>query len=153
MSENWVRLHVNSATDEWTGWLWCCSRSHAFCPCIYSFMCEVIGSEIVRNTGITRRSGAVGWDGCKTSPLVLKSHKHAQRWRDGSLKAPVFHLPCARVLRCEWTCMHVLAKNRCEFMCAHAHTHKAVQSGLKVHTSYWAVLQSAGLMKRYHILQ
>lgn len=52
------------------------------------------------------------------------THKHAQRWRDGSLEAPVFHLPCAHVLRCEWTYMHVLAKNRCEFMCAHAHTHK-----------------------------
>lgn len=78
-SENWVRLHVNSATDEWTGWLWCCSGSHAFCPCIYSFMCEVIGSEIVRNTGITRRSGAVRWDGCKTSPLVLKSHTNTLR--------------------------------------------------------------------------
>lgn len=29
----------------------------------------------------------------------------------------------------------------------------ALQSALKLHTSYWAALQSAGLMKRYHMLQ
>lgn len=54
--ESFVWLPVDSAPDEWAGWLWCCSRSHACCPCVCVCMCELMQSEIVRNTGITGRS-------------------------------------------------------------------------------------------------
>lgn len=103
--ESWVRLPVDSAVDEWAGWLWCCSRSHACCPCACVCMCEVMGSEIGRNTEISGRSGAVRWDGCKTSPMALKSHTyiHTQRWRGLSPEAPMLHLWCTH------TCLDVNA--------------------------------------------
>lgn len=158
MMESWVWLPVDSAADEWAGWLWCCGRSHACCPCVCVCMCEVMGGEIVRNTGITGRSEAVRWDGCKTSPSALKSHTHklTRRWRGLSLKAPMLHL--------RYTDTHMLyvdahahlltTKLMCASKCAWLHTQTLdMQPALKMYTSYWAVLQSAGLMKRYHILQ
>lgn len=136
-----------------------CGRSHACCPCVCVCMCEVMGSEIVRNTGITGRSGAVSWDGCKTSPLPLKSH--TQRWRGLSPEAPMLHLRCTdthahtHVFRCKCTCTLAHSKTDvCVQACTPIHTRtSAMQSALKLQTSYWAALQSAGLMKRYRVLQ
>lgn len=155
MMESWMRLPVDSAADEWAGWLWCCGRSHACCPCVCVCMCEVMGSEIVRNTGITGRSGAVRWDGCKTSPSALKSHTHilTQRWRGLSPEAPMLHLRCTGTHMCldVNARAHFLAiKQMCAYKRACPHT---PTSALKLYISYWAALQSAGLMKRYRILQ
>lgn len=74
-------------------------------------MCEVMGSEIVRNTGITRRSGAVSGDGCKTCSLELKSHTqlHNLRWRGSSLEAPML-LPPMHMCVCR--CTRMLAHNK-----------------------------------------
>lgn len=90
------------------------------------------------------RSRAVGWDGCKASSSALRSRKHSQRWRCLGPEAQMFHSPstCARVFRCKRMHVHVDTQ-----------THSwAEQPALKVQTSYWAALQSAGLMKRYHVL-
>lgn len=143
--ESWVRLLVDSAADEWAGWLWCSGRSHACCPCVCVCMCEVMGSEIVRNTGITGRSGAVRWDGCKTSPSALQSHT----LRGGGVWVPrrrclTYNAQThTRAFRCKSTCIHA---------CKHTQT-SAMRSALEPYTSYWAALQSAGLMKRYRVLQ
>lgn len=49
---------------------------------------------------------------------------------------------CTRVFRCKRMHVHI-----------NTQTHSsAKQPALKVQTSYWAALQSAGLMKRYHVL-
>lgn len=161
MMESWVRLPVDSAADEWAGWLWCCGRSHACCPCVCVCMCEVMvmGSEIVRITGITGRSWAVRWDGCKTSPLALKSHTHilTQRWRGLSLKAPMLHLRRTETHTCLDVNAHahlLTIKWMRAYKCACPYTQtSAMQFTCKVYTYYWAPLQSAGLMKRYRILQ
>lgn len=62
------------------------------------------------------------------------THKHAQRWRDGSLKAPVFHLPCAHVLRCEWTCMHLQKTD--VSLCVHMPTHTKSSCTVRSQSAY-----------------
>lgn len=116
--ESWVRLLVDSAADEWAGWLWCCGRSHACCPCVCVCMCEVMGSEIVRNTGITGRSGAVRWDGCKTSPWALQSHT----LRGGGVWVP---------------------RHRCLTYNAQTHTHTHMLLDVKAHHAHNTVCVQA----------
>lgn len=147
---------------RWMGWpalkLWQVTCLLSLCMC----MCEVTGSEIGRNTGITGRSGAVKWDGCKTSPLALKSrtHMYTQRWRDLSPEAPTLQLPCTdtHVLRCKCTCtLHYNKTDVRVRACAlYIQTYVqtfAMQSVFRLNICFWAAPQSAGLMKRYHVLQ
>lgn len=122
MMESCVWLPVDSAPDEWSGWLWCCSRSHACCPCcVQACMCELMQSKIVRNTGIT---GRLSLSDEMDARLLLKRSNHTHilrlRWRGWTPKGATASL---MMHRC--TCVKVHAARPGE----HARTQTAaVQS-------------------------
>lgn len=119
-------------------------------------MCELMQSEIVRNTGITERSNLSDEMDAR---LLLRRSNHTHIYSPRGGRVGLSRRQCftydAQTLICLDVMLTCSKQNRCASRSVQAHTYKPPQCSqhLKLYTSYWAVLQSAGLMKSYHILQ
>lgn len=114
-------------------------------------VCELMQSEIGRNTGITGRSGLS--DEMDARVLLRRSnHTHTYtRFEAQGAGVPRRH----RLAYDAQAHMDLNARTRllvADKARTRANACHAVNS-LKLYTSYWAALQSAGLMKSYLILQ